>query len=173
MITDATAMVRVEGTSIDGPLVGKYLSREKFEHCLPDGICLADFVLAMDLAGTPQLGWWGDWRQPALGDMYLRPDLSTAVTEPDAPDIVSYLGSFTDLERHSLARVPTLAPPRADPAHGRARIRGQVRLRARVLRRGGVHRSGSPPRVQGPDAARRRTVTRCCTSPSALPSTCR
>ena len=106
MITDATAMVRLEATSIDGPLVGKYLSREKFEHCLPDGICLADFVLAMDLAGTPQLGWWGDWRQPALGDMYLRPDLSTAVAEPDAPDIVSYLGSFTDLDGTPLPVCP-------------------------------------------------------------------
>jgi glutamine synthetase len=99
-------MVRPAATSIDGPLVGKYLSREKFEHCLPAGICLADFVLAMDLAGTPQLGWWGDWRQPALGDMYLRPDLSTAVAEPDAPDVVSYLGSFTDLAGHPLPVCP-------------------------------------------------------------------
>jgi glutamine synthetase len=97
MLTDATTMVRVEGTTIDGPPVGKHLSREKFESCLPAGICLADFVLAMDVAGTPQLGWWGDWRQPALGDMYLRPDLSTGVAEPDAPDTMSFLGSFTDL----------------------------------------------------------------------------
>jgi glutamine synthetase len=97
MTNDATTMVRLEATSLDGPLIGKYLSREKFEHCLPAGICLADFVLGMDLAGTPQLGWWGDWRQPALGDMYLRPDLSTGVAEPDAADIVTFLGTFTDL----------------------------------------------------------------------------
>ena len=97
MLTAATTMVRIEATTADGPSVGKYLSREKFEACLPNGICLADFVLAMDLAGTPQLGWWGDWRQPALGDMYLRPDLATGVAEPDARDTMSFLGSFTDL----------------------------------------------------------------------------
>jgi glutamine synthetase len=95
-ITDATT-VRVEATAIDGPLVGKHLSHERFEQCLPDGICLSDLVLAIDLAGTPQLGWWGDWRRPAFGDSYLRPDLSTGVTDPDALDVVRFLGSFTDL----------------------------------------------------------------------------
>jgi glutamine synthetase len=106
MIDDATTMVRLEATSLNGPLVGKFLSREKFDHSLPAGICLADFVLGMDLAGTPQLGWWGDWRQPALGDMYVRPDLSTGVTDPDAPDIVSYIGSFTDLNGAPLPVCP-------------------------------------------------------------------
>ena len=67
-------MVRIEATTLDGPMVGKFVSAARFECSLPDGVCLADFVLAIDLAGTPQLGWWGEWRQPALGDMFLRPD---------------------------------------------------------------------------------------------------
>jgi glutamine synthetase len=106
MLADGTEMVRLEATTLDGPLVGKHLSREKFERCLPDGVCMADFVLAMDLAGTPQLGWWGDWRRPALGDMYLRPDLSTGVTDPDWPDTMSFLGSFTDLDGGPLPVCP-------------------------------------------------------------------
>jgi glutamine synthetase len=98
--------VRIEATTLDGPLVGKFVAPSKFERCLPDGVCMADFVLAMDLAGTLQLGWWGEWRQPALGDMYLRPDLSTGVADPDAPGTMSYLGSFTDLEGTALPVCP-------------------------------------------------------------------
>jgi glutamine synthetase len=99
-------LIRIEGTTLDGPLIGKHVSRAKFDHCLPAGVCLADFVFAMDLAGTPQLGWWSDWRQPALGDMYLRPDLSTEVPVPDAPGVVSYLGAFTDLHGTPLPVCP-------------------------------------------------------------------
>jgi glutamine synthetase len=89
--------VRVEATSLEGPLLGKHVSRAKFDHALPDGLCLADFALAMDIAGTPQLGWWADWRQAALGDMYLRPDLATLVVVPEEPGLASCLGHFTDV----------------------------------------------------------------------------
>ena len=140
MLADGTEMVRLEATTLDGPLVGKHLSREKFERCLPDGVCMADFVLAMDLAGTPQLGWWGDWRRPALGDMYLRPDLSTGVTDPDWPDTMSFLGSFTDLGRRPATGVSPLAAASPDRPPRRRRLRGALRLRGRVLRRGGVDR---------------------------------
>jgi glutamine synthetase len=105
-LRDGTTMVRIEGTAIDGPLLGKHVSPAKFEGCLPEGVCLADFVLAMDLAGTPQLGWWGDWRQPALGDMYLRPDLSTGVNVPDAPGVMSFLGNFTHVDGTPLPVCP-------------------------------------------------------------------
>jgi glutamine synthetase len=106
MISDGTAMVRIEAATLAGPPVGKFVAPSRFKRCLPDGVCMADFVLAMDVAGTPQLGWWGEWRQPALGDMYLRPDLSTGVADPDAPDILSYLGTFTDLEGSALPVCP-------------------------------------------------------------------
>lgn len=97
-LPDGTRMVRLEATTLDGVVVGKHLSPAKFEHSLPEGVCLADFVLGMDLAGTPQLGWWGDWRQPNLGDMYLRPDLTTAAAVPDEPGVVGYLGNFTHVD---------------------------------------------------------------------------
>ena len=32
MLADGTEMVRLEATTLDGPLVGKHLSREKFER---------------------------------------------------------------------------------------------------------------------------------------------
>ena len=99
-------MIRIEATVMEGPLVGKHVSPEKFEHCLPEGVCLADFILAMDLAGTPQLGWWADWRQPNLGDMYLRPDLATGVPVPDAPGVMSYLGNFAHIDGTPLPVCP-------------------------------------------------------------------
>jgi hypothetical protein len=99
MLPDGTRTVRIEAASIDGPMVGKFLSAEKFERSLPGGVSLADFALATDLAGTPQLGWWGDWRAPALGDMVLRPDPATGVVEPGAGDTVGFLGSFTEVAR--------------------------------------------------------------------------
>jgi glutamine synthetase len=99
-------VIRIEGTLLDGPLVGKHLSREKFERCLPEGVCLADFILAMDLGGTPQLGWWGDWRQKNLGDMYLRPDLTTEAPVLDAPGVTSYLGNFVHVDGTPLPVCP-------------------------------------------------------------------
>jgi glutamine synthetase len=104
MLADGTRLVRIEAASLDGPMVGKFVSAEKFERSLPVGVSLADFVLASDLAGTPQLGWWGDWRRPALGDMVLRPDPATAVVEPGGT--VSVLGSFTDREGTPLPVCP-------------------------------------------------------------------
>nr|MBA3655454.1 glutamine synthetase [Actinomycetota bacterium] len=106
-------LVRIEGTTLDGPLVGKHVSPAKFRACLPDGVCLADFVLAMDVAGTPQLGWWGEWRQQALGDMYLRPDLATEAPVPDAPGLVGYLGTFTDVHGNPLPVCPRSVLQRA------------------------------------------------------------
>jgi glutamine synthetase len=91
-------IVRVEATSLEGTLVGKHVSTAKFEHSLDAGFCLADFVLAMDIAGTPQLGWWADWRQQALGDLYLQPDLSTLVIDDASSGLAACLGQFTDVQ---------------------------------------------------------------------------
>jgi len=99
-------MVRVEATSLEGPLLGKHVSRAKFDHAVPEGLCLADFALAMDVAGTPQLGWWADWRQDALGDMYLRPDLSTLVVVPEERGMAACLGDFTDVHGAAIPVCP-------------------------------------------------------------------
>jgi glutamine synthetase len=78
-------IVRTEGVGPDGLVMGKHLSRSKFERSLPLGPALADFALAYDVAGSPQFGWWDDWRQDFLGDMHQRPDLDTLVAVPNRP----------------------------------------------------------------------------------------
>jgi glutamine synthetase len=77
--------VRTEGISLDGLVIGKHLSRAKFERSLPLGPAITDFALALDIGGSPQLGWWADWRQAALGDIHQCPDLATLVASPDRP----------------------------------------------------------------------------------------
>src|SRR5689334_21911625 len=72
-------VVRTEGTVLDGPVVGKYLSREKFQRAIPLGPAVSDMVFAFDIAGTPQLWWWADWRADCLGDIHQRPELDTLV----------------------------------------------------------------------------------------------
>jgi glutamine synthetase len=93
-LDDSIRVVRTEGAVPDGPLIGKYLSRDKFERSLPMGPALADFAFAYDLSGTPQLGWWHDWRRPFLGDVHQRPDLDTlTVIRPGvASCIVDFVG---------------------------------------------------------------------------------
>ena len=105
-LPDGTTMVRLEATSLDGPMIGKHLAPDRFERCLADGVAMADLVLAMDIAGTPQLGWWGEWRQASIGDMQLRPDPATLVPDPDTPGVVSVLGTFTDAEGVALPVCP-------------------------------------------------------------------
>ena len=96
MTTDA-AIVRIDATGIDNPLIGKHVSRDKFERCLPAGINVNDFALNMDLAGTPQLGWWAGWRGHGLIDIYLQPDVTTLTPMPGVPDMAWCLGRFTDV----------------------------------------------------------------------------
>src|SRR4029077_11265642 len=83
--------VRTEGPSLDGVVLGKHLSRDKFERSLPLGPALSDLVFAWDIGGSPQLGWWADFRQPALGDVHQRPDLSTIVASPNRPGLANVL----------------------------------------------------------------------------------
>ncbi len=87
----AITSVRTEGVSLDGVVLGKHLSRSKFERSLPLGPALTDLVFAWDIGGSPQLGWWADFRQAALGDVHQRPDLATIVANPDRPGMASVL----------------------------------------------------------------------------------
>ena len=99
-------VVRIDATGPEGTLIGKHVSRAKFESCLPDGVALTDIALVMDLAGTPQLGWWGEWRQEALGDVNIRPDLTTLVEVPNQPGFAWCLGAFTEIEGRPLPICP-------------------------------------------------------------------
>ncbi|HEX7166773.1 MAG TPA: glutamine synthetase family protein [Acidimicrobiales bacterium] len=109
-------IVRIDATGVEGTLLGKHVARRKFESCLPSGVALNDIGLAMDLGGTPQLGWWGDWRQDALGDALLRPDLSTLTAVAHEPGIAWCTADITGVDGVPLPVCPRslLARQQAD-----------------------------------------------------------
>jgi glutamine synthetase len=102
----AITSVRTEGPSLDGVVLGKHLSRSKFERSLPFGPALSDLVFAWDLGGTPQLGWWAEFRQTALGDIHQRPDLSTLVASPHRPGQADVLVDHTTIDGTPLPVCP-------------------------------------------------------------------
>lgn len=98
--------VRTEGASLDGVVLGKHLGRKKFERSLPLGPAVSDLVFAWDLGGTPQLGWWADFRQSALGDIHQRPDLSTLVASANRPGMANVLVDHVTIDGTSLPVCP-------------------------------------------------------------------
>ena len=102
----AITTVRTEGASLDGVVLGKHLNRDKFERSLPLGPALSDLVFAWDLGGTAQLGWWAEFRQPALGDVHQRPDLSTIVASPNRPGMADVLVDHTTIDGTPLPVCP-------------------------------------------------------------------
>jgi glutamine synthetase len=98
--------VRTEGASLDGVVLGKHLNRDKFERSLPLGPALSDLVFAWDIGGLPQLGWWADFREPALGDVHQRPDLSTIVASPNRPGMADVLVDHASIDGSPLPICP-------------------------------------------------------------------
>jgi glutamine synthetase len=84
--------IRIEGTNLDGSLMGKFLSPAKFLKSLDSGVALADLAFGVDLQNTP---YWGfahpEWRGE-IPDIFLRPDLSTLVVW--RPGLASVIGDF-------------------------------------------------------------------------------
>jgi glutamine synthetase len=82
--------VRVEGTNLDGSLVGKMVSPAKFLSALDTGVALIDLVFGVDLQNVP---YWGfampEWRGN-LPDIFMKPDLRTLVVwEPGVAAVIS------------------------------------------------------------------------------------
>jgi glutamine synthetase len=98
--------VRTEAPSLDGLVLGKHLSRAKFERSLPLGPAVSDLVFAWDLGGSPQLGWWADFRADVLGDIHQQPDLSTLVANPDRPGMASVLADHVSIDGTPLPVCP-------------------------------------------------------------------
>ena len=98
--------VRTEGVSHDGLVIGKHVSRAKFERSLPLGPAISDLAFAYDIGGTPYLGWWDDWRQECLGDIHQRPDLSTLVTVPHRPGMAACIVDHVTVDGEPLAVCP-------------------------------------------------------------------
>ena len=98
--------IKTEGVSHDGLVVGKHLSRAKFEKGLPSGNAITDLVLGYDIAGGPFLAWWDTWREDALGDIFQRPDLDTLVAAPDRPHTANVICDFIDAAGVSIPSCP-------------------------------------------------------------------
>jgi glutamine synthetase len=105
-VLDGITTVRIEAVSTDGLVLGKYLSRAKFERSLPLGPAISDLAFGYDIAGTPQFGWWGDWRNDCLGDIHQRPDLDTLIRIPNRPGLASCIADYATVNGETLAVCP-------------------------------------------------------------------
>jgi glutamine synthetase len=84
--------IRVEGTNLDGSLMGKFVSPDKFLKSLDRGVALADLAFGVDLQNTPYWGFpYPAWRGE-IPDIFLRPDLSTLLVW--RPGVAAVIGDF-------------------------------------------------------------------------------
>ncbi|MFD6059852.1 glutamine synthetase family protein [Rhodococcus wratislaviensis] len=96
--------VRVEGTNLDGALMGKVLSPNKATGALSSGVGFADLAFDADLGNTPRFGYaLQSWRGDLL-DVILKPDPTTIVEW--RPGQASILGSFEDRDGNPLPVCP-------------------------------------------------------------------
>ena len=89
-------IVRTYATTLEGTGVGKYVHRNKFQKTLPQGHTISDMALSMDLAGFPHVTFWHDQRQAVLGDIFLKPDLNTLISDGTNPDLGHCICDFYD-----------------------------------------------------------------------------
>lgn len=88
-------VVRTHASTLDGVAIGKYLKRETFIAALPAGHAVADMVLALDMGGVPYPALWHHSRNAVLGDILLRPDLSTLLTDGTDKNLGHVICDFT------------------------------------------------------------------------------
>ena len=99
-------IVRTWGTTLDGLGVGKYLHRDKFEKSLPSGHGISDLVMAADINGAAHLTHWHHQRSANFGDIQLRPDLGTLISDGTNPALGHCIGNFTQLDGTPLRLCP-------------------------------------------------------------------
>lgn len=80
-------VVRTHASTMDAVAVGKYVHRRKFAKSLPLGHAVADVAATMDIAGMPHLTFWHPDRLAGLGDIFMRPDLSTLISDGTDPNL--------------------------------------------------------------------------------------
>ena len=105
-LLEGISVVRTEGVGIDGLIIGKHLSRAKFERSLPIGPALSDIMLLLDLRGQPAVAWFDDWRQHAFGDVHQRPDLATLVRIGHRPGFATCIADHVDVGGEPLPVCP-------------------------------------------------------------------
>ncbi len=89
-------VIQTQAISLDGTIIGKYLSRDKFTASLPASLSIADLTLAWDIAGAPHFGWWHEYRKSDFGDIHLQPDLSTLVSDGTDPSLGHCIVDYVD-----------------------------------------------------------------------------
>ena len=99
-------VVRTHATNLDGLAVGKYVRRPKFLASLPAGHAISDLALAMDITGNPHMSFWHEFRTGTFGDVLLRPDLNTIITDGTDPDLGHCLCDFTDVDGNETTLCP-------------------------------------------------------------------
>jgi glutamine synthetase len=98
--------VRTEGATPDGLVLGKHIRRDKFERSWAAGFAISDIAFGYDIGGSPYFGWWDDWRQECLGDIFQRPDLSTLAPMTRHPGLASCIVDYTDATGQPLPVCP-------------------------------------------------------------------
>jgi len=99
-------IIRSHATSLDGPGIGKYLHRSKFFDCLPKGHAASDIALTMDITGAPHMTVWHHQREANLGDIYLKPDLETLISDGTDSDLGHCICDFTNKAGEPLELCP-------------------------------------------------------------------
>ena len=99
-------LIRTHATSLDGPAVGKYLQASSFEKAIPAGHGLSYVALTADLTGTPHLNFWHSFQASSLGDILLRPDLSTLAMDGKDPHLGHCIGDFTMTDGKEISICP-------------------------------------------------------------------
>ena len=99
-------VVQTHATNLDGLAVGKHIKRHKFLAGLPAGHSISDIALAMDLAGSPHMTFWQAFREGTFGDILMRPDINTIVTNGIDPDLGHCICDFTDAHGNEISLCP-------------------------------------------------------------------
>ena len=99
-------VVRTHATNMEGTGICKHLNRKKFLSYLPKGHALSDVAATMDHTGFPYMTIWHPERTPNLGDIYLRPDLTTLIYDGTDPDLGHCIGDLTNAEGEPLELCP-------------------------------------------------------------------
>jgi glutamine synthetase len=99
-------IIRTHATSLDGPGLGKYLHRNKFYSCLPKGHAISDMGLTMDINGVPHMTMWHPQREANLGDIFMKPDLDTLISDGIDPNLGHCMADFTNSQGEPMDLCP-------------------------------------------------------------------
>ncbi len=91
-------VIRTHATNLEGAGLGKYCNRKKFLKTLDEGHGIADMALAMDPSGLPHLTFWHEFRHQTLGDIAIKADLDTLISDGTDPNLGHCIGDFVQVD---------------------------------------------------------------------------